>query len=150
VRVQTGLFRTEAAQAWQIADFYVNVATLRELAANRPTLAGKSAAHIGFVAAAVAIALFIWVTALAVLFWRNLGRRWVWLLFVVLGLTTFRMSIATGDVSFQLISFQLFGAGAMWSGSAFDPWVVSVSAPFGAFAFWLHRILSRGTPEPAV
>jgi hypothetical protein len=57
----------------------------------------------------------------------------------VIGIGTARVAPATDQFEFLPLSFQLFGASATWSGSAFDSWIIGASAPLGALLFWLTR-----------
>lgn len=149
-RTQTVLHRSDPAQPWRIVGFNVNVATKADLSVNAFSLAGKSPGFIAFVAATVACPLFMLATFLTALFWRNLPRRWLWLIATVVGVGKFIMNGATGAIGFAPISIQLLGSGATWSGSAFDAWLFSVSLPLGAIAFWLTRALGgKRTVAPA-
>jgi hypothetical protein len=143
VRTETTLGR--AKDGWQLDAFYVSALPIAKVNANKLSLAGRPPAFIAFVVAAAILPLFVLATALAALFQNPLKRRWLWLIFILAGITTFRMNGATGDITFQPLSLQLFSGSAFWSGSAFEPWVFGLSVPLGAVLFWLRRFL----PTPA-
>jgi hypothetical protein len=142
-RVETTLTRTRSAEPWRVADFHLNVASRAELAHNEFTLAGKPPGFLAIVAGLAVNPLFILLTFLSALFWKGLKLRWLWLIAILIGVGTFSMNAASGAWSFNPLSFQLFGASALWSGSAFDPWVIGVSLPLGALAFWLTRPFAK-------
>lgn len=150
VRAQTVLHRSDSEQPWRIVGFHVNVATKADLSANAFSLAGKSPGFIAFVAATVVCPIFMLATFLTALFWKNLPRRWLWLIATVIGVGKFIMNGATGAIGFAPISIQLLGSGATWSGSAFDAWLFSVSLPLGAVAFWVTRALGGKRAVTAV
>ncbi|WP_431286168.1 hypothetical protein [Roseateles chitinivorans] len=101
-------------------------------------LAGKGPLHYVVLLLAVAIPLFI-IYALVLCFRTRFPRRkWLWMLFVALGLVTFRFDWASGAWDFQLVSFLLLGAGATKSGPV-APWVMSLAVPVGAIVFLLRR-----------
>ena len=137
VRAETTLFRAASADPWKVAGFNVNVVTREELAANTFSFSAEPPGVQGVIIAAVIVPLFTLITFLVALFRPGLKPRWVWLIAIALGVGTIYANTGTNALSFLPVSAQLFGAGATWSGSAFDGWVFSASTPFGAAAFWL-------------
>jgi hypothetical protein len=105
------------------------------------SLAGKPPVVQGIVVAAIVVPLFMLAAFWAALLRPGLRGRWVWLLMVAIGFGALRANMSTGEWGFQLLSVQLFGAGANWSGSAFDAWIVTASLPLGALAFWFTYLL---------
>jgi hypothetical protein len=140
VRVETTLVRSASSEAWRVQGLHVRVAQRAELAANAFTLNGKPAGFLAFIAAVALIPLVLWATALCALFWKNLKHRWLWVLFICIGAGQVSMNGATGAIGVMPISIQLFGSGATWSGSAFEPWIFSLSLPVGALVFWVTRL----------
>lgn len=136
VRTETVLARGSGTQAWRVQSFQMNVATKQELAANRPTLVGKPALTLAIIVAAAIMPFVCLLSFLAALFRKGLKHRWIWAIATIFGVGTFSVNVATGAWLFNPLSFQLFGASATWSGSAFDSWVFGVSLPLGALAFW--------------
>lgn len=136
-RAETTLYRAAASEPWKVAGFNVNVLSREELAGRTLDVTVEPPGVQAVIAAAVIFPLFMLATFWVALFRQGLKARWVWLIAVVLGVGTIYADTASDALSFLPISVQLFGAGATWSGSAFDGWVFSASTPFGAAAFWL-------------
>lgn len=82
-----------------------------------------------------AITLFSLVVCIRTKFPR---RKWLWIIFILVGFTQLTINWTTGHVGFSPLSFQLFSASAMASGP-YAPWVVSISFPLGAVMFWRKR-----------
>jgi hypothetical protein len=136
-RSETVLVRPNAEAPWRIETFNIRVVDRSSVPSGAVDITGKPASYVAIVAAAVFNPLFILLTFWAALLWKRVRPRWIWLIVTVLGFVTFSLNAAAGDIGINPLSVQLFGAAAMWSGSVFDPWMVSVSVPFGAIAFWI-------------
>ena len=65
-------------------------------------------------------------------------RKWLWLLFVLLGISTVQINWATGDIGYQLLSAHLLGI-SFASSSPYAPYVISASFPLGAIIFWFRK-----------
>ena len=124
-------------EPWKVSGFQVNVLSREELAGRTFEFMSEPPGVQAVIAAAVIFPLFTLMTFWVALFRPGLKPRWLWLIAIVLGVGTIYADTASDALSFLPISVQLFGAGATWSGSAFDGWVFSASTPFGAAAFWL-------------
>jgi hypothetical protein len=142
VRIRTDIFRPDANSPWRLVNLSVDGAPLQALAANKFSLANKPPLVIVTIVGAILIPLIIWLTAIACLLLNDVKQRWLWFFFILIGLTTLQVGL-NGAWKFQPISFLLFGGGAFWSGSAFEPWVFSVALPVGAILFWIMRALRR-------
>jgi hypothetical protein len=103
---------------------------------NRFTFAGKSLVHYLVFAACIAVPAFILV-ALIVCIRSRIRHKWLWIIFILLGLVAFRFDWASGQFDVQPISFLLFGASAFRVGYA--PWILSFAIPVGAIIFLLLR-----------
>lgn len=77
--------------------------------------------------------------------WRSglFGRRWLWTIGALVGLTSLRMNWSTGETSFQPLMIQLFSAGAVKQ-PIYAPWILSVGFPLIAIIALLRR---RATEE---
>jgi hypothetical protein len=139
VRSETILLRTGPADRWRVEGLHLDAATKAELEVNRFRLENRPPIFYGALALVALTPIFMLLTALAVLFSKALKLRWLWVLASVVGFCTFTMDSVTGVFSVTPLSFLIFGAGATWSGSAFEPWILSWSVPFGALAYWLVR-----------
>jgi hypothetical protein len=100
-------------------------------------LAGKGALHYLFLAAAIAAFAVTVYALVACIRTRWLRRKWLWIVFILLGLGRFAINWTTGDVHAQALHVQLLSASAMAPLGA--PLMVSFSIPFGAIAFLLVR-----------
>jgi hypothetical protein len=65
-------------------------------------------------------------------------RKWLWLIFVSLGIGSISINWTTGQFWFKLLSCQLLGAG-YFAESPYAPWIVQASIPWGAIIFWIKR-----------
>jgi hypothetical protein len=76
-------------------------------------------------------------------------RKWLWILFIIVGIFQLNMDWTTGEISgfiyksageFKInpISVQIFGAG-FFRASDYAPWIVSISFPLGALVFIFKR-----------
>lgn len=104
---------------------------------NRFTLTGKGALHFGFLLAALSILLFIAWTAIVC--WRTKmpKRKWLWMIFVLLGFGSLTLNWTSGEIAYQLIAFVLFGVG--FHQELYGPVLLQVGFPVGAIFFWLRR-----------
>jgi hypothetical protein len=104
---------------------------------NAFTFSGKSAGHFAFLALAIAIPIFILVTAVKC--WRtNIPRRkWLWRIFVLFGILGIKLNWTTGEMFLQLVQFDLLGAG--FKQDLGGPVLIQFSMPIGALLFWLRR-----------
>jgi hypothetical protein len=116
---------------------------------NAFTFAGKNAAHFIFLIVAVAIAIFSIGTTIVC--WRTPipRRKWLWRIFVLLGLVTLTLNWTTGEIRYQLFSFLLFGAG--FTKQLYGPLMLQIGLPVGAVIFWIRRRawLNRPVDETA-
>lgn len=132
----------EADNGLLIRDFTVRLMnrSLWELNAISPkALTFKPTATLLVAGAAVVVPTFILITAVVCLLtpirWR---RKWLWLLFVLIGVTELSVDWMTGETSFHLLNFVLLG-GSVLKGGAYGGWVFSMSLPLGAMIFWVKR-----------
>nr|MDP9126725.1 hypothetical protein [Pseudomonadota bacterium] len=65
-------------------------------------------------------------------------RKWLWVLFVLLGFVTFQLNWTDGSLRVVPLSFQLFAAGVSSPGP-YSPTILSLSIPLGAIVFLLRR-----------
>jgi hypothetical protein len=113
---------------------------------NRFTLEGKTPLEYLVLALAVVIPLFS-IYALVVCVRSKIPRRkWLWVIFIILGVTKFSVNWTNGEWDFVPLALQLFGASG--SASLYGAWIVSVSFPLGALVFLLMK--KRLTAQPEV
>lgn len=116
---------------------------------NRFTLQNKSLIHYAFLAACIAVPVFILVALIVCLFSR-VRLRWLWVIFILFGITQFQLNWTTGQMGFQPISFLVLGASFFRSG-LYGPIVFSFGIPVGAILFLaLRRWLLRKDEPPSL
>jgi len=115
---------------------------------NAFTLTGKTAGHHVVLFLAAFVPLFI-VYALVLCARTPIPKRkWLWVLFVLSGFGQFSLNWTDGALRYNLLSFLMFGGGAMKMGP-YAPWIVSCSFPLGALVF-LYKRKKWLEPQPAV
>lgn len=132
ILVDTQLYRATNSRAWQVQGFHVQAATTAELASNRFSLMGKSAFQYLFLLFTVASPLLMLAALIKVVRTPGLKRKWLWGILAFAGLVALRMNWTTGQLSYQILTIQLIGAGAVRGLSAFSPWILSATVPVGA------------------
>ncbi len=105
---------------------------------NKFTMQGKSIIHYIFLFLAVTIPIFIVVTFIVCLRTPIKKRKWLWTIFVLLGIVQCTINWSTGKIFYQLISFNLLGAGFFY-GNQFGPVMLKIAFPLGAIMFWIKR-----------
>ncbi len=105
---------------------------------NRFELKEKSIVHFAFLSLAVLIPIFIIVTFIVCLRTPIKKRKWLWAIFVLLGFVQCTINWSTGQVAYQLLSFNILGAGFFY-GNEFGPVMLKVAFPLGAIIFWIKR-----------
>lgn len=106
--------------------------------ANRFTFAGKGLLHYAILALVVAVPAFI-IYALVLCIRTPLARRkWLWLLFIAVGIAQFSFNWTDGSLRVQPIYFSLLGAG-FFRASPYAPFIFNVAIPVGAIVFLAKR-----------
>jgi len=105
---------------------------------HRFTFDEKGFLHYGFLFGCIAVPLFILATLVAAIRMKFRKRKWLWIIFVILGIVQFSLNWTTGQVGWKLLNFQLFGSGIL-TASEYTPWFLSFSFPVGAILFWIKR-----------
>lgn len=116
---------------------------------NAFTFARAGPRHYLFFVAAVVIPVFILWSLIVCIRTRFPRRKWLWVLFILAGFVQISLNWTTGEIGLKPLYFQLLGAGAIASG-IYAPWILSVSVPVGAIAFWFKRrrlIQEQGTGQ---
>lgn len=132
-----------AQDEYQVAgiNFQPLEASLQEIHAF--TLGGKTPVHYAFLALGVLFPLLsLW--ALARCFGSDVDRKWLWLVFIALGLGKVSINWTTGEVTTQLLSVQLLSAMVSRTGF-YGAWTIAISAPVGAFWFLVRSWRSESS-----
>jgi hypothetical protein len=105
---------------------------------NQFTLAGKGIGHYAMLASASLVPLFI--VGTLVILWRTpmVRRKWLWALFMAVGIGQLTFNWTTGEVGFQLLQVALLGGGFAKAGP-YGPVLFSVALPVGATIFLVRR-----------
>lgn len=101
-------------------------------------LSNKSILHYIILTMAIIVPIFIVVSTYFCVRTPIPRRKWLWVIFVLLGVSAIKINWTTGQYAIQLLSVHLLGAAA----GAISPhaaWVISASFPLGAIMFWVKR-----------
>ena len=139
LRQDAGLQLIEGLHARQLPDSQEHL--------NAFTVRGKTVAHYLFLAWALVVPIFIVSTLLMVFRTKGVPRRWLWALFVAVGVGQVAFNWTTGQVAVQMIHVTLFGAG-FFKGYPYAPLLLFCSFSVGAVMF-LRRRRSWGVDEAA-
>ena len=118
---------------------------------NRFTIAGKSPLQYFTLACAAASFLFTLYVLFLCILSRDMKRKWLWSIGVLVGVGKFAVNWGTGQWTCQLIAIQIpcFSMGHPLYGT----WAVAVYVPLGAIAFlqrrWKMRSTSQSVPPSA-
>lgn len=85
-----------------------------------------------------AIVLIIIVYALIVCVREPIKNKWLWIIFILIGISKISFVWSSGTFDFQLISFQLLGIGVM-KYHPYGSWILSASIPIGAIVIIFKR-----------
>ena len=99
---------------------------------------GKGARHYTMLLVAIAVPLFIIYALVACIRTRPIRRKWLWIIFILLGFGTLTLNWTSGKLFFNPLSILLLGAGIIKQG-IYAPWAVSITFPLGAVIFLLRR-----------
>jgi hypothetical protein len=120
-----------------VTGFHFNQITDSFEVLNRFALGGKSAVHYLVLAGCIASPCII-LYALIACARAKVRRKWLWIIFILLGLMQIRLNWTTGAWNFNPFSVVLFGAGYSALGP-YAPWILEFGFPIGAIIFLLRR-----------
>ena len=129
----------------QVSTMGMHIRTIPQslIEANEFRLSNKG---LGQYAALLMAFLFPLVTlcALVACLRSNLGfQKWLWILFILFGVSRLDMNWTTGELVFHLAALQLFSAGAY--SEPYGPWTISLSLPIGAILYFATHKIPRYT-----
>lgn len=104
---------------------------------NAFTLRDRSTKSFIFLGLAILIPLFV--IATAIVCWRTPipHRKWLWRIFVLVGISQFTLDWTSGSMGFQPLQINLLGAGFMQQ--PYGPVILQLGIPLGAVLFWIRR-----------
>ena len=105
---------------------------------NRFTWKGKGVRHFVIFGYAVIMPLFMLYALVLCIRTPIPKRKWLWVIFILLGFGQIALNWTDGNLNITPISFQILGAG-FGKLSPYGPWLFSVSFPIGAVVFLLRR-----------
>lgn len=104
---------------------------------NRFTLKGKSVAQYAMLVLwVIAILLTLFAFSLCIRA-KNIKKKWLWLIFILLGVGQVAINWTTNESSFRLFYMQT--PPSMANEVMYGPWILSVSLPLGAIVFLAKR-----------
>lgn len=115
---------------------YRSALPLEEL--HKFSLQKKTVAHYSFLLFSVATLAFILYALILCIKTPINKRKWLWIVFVLVGVGGFSINWTTGETFTQLVSVHLLGIGARTAGP-YAPWIVTFSIPLGALIFLFKR-----------
>lgn len=104
---------------------------------NKFTLSGKNLLQYFVLAMAVILPLFTLYVLVVCLGTKLKGRKWPWVLFILVGVGKIAVNWTTGDWGIQSLSVQLLSASVY--APLYGPWTLAISIPLGAIVFLLRR-----------
>jgi len=116
-------------------DVYPLRASLEEI--NAFTLRGKTPFQIGYLVLAALLPIFTLGTVLVAFRTPIPRRKWLWIVFILLGAGQVSLNWTTDELSYNLISFSLFSAGFFQQ--FYGPLLIQIAVPLGAIIFWFKR-----------
>jgi hypothetical protein len=128
----THLHRASAVAPWEVDGFHINSAPTGDLAANNFTFAHRSPLQYAFLALAILSPALMVAALVKVIRTKDLRRKWLWGIAAFVGVFSFQMNWATGQIFPNFLTVQLIGAGATRGPSAFLAWVLTMTVPIGA------------------
>lgn len=104
---------------------------------DRFSLSGKSPLQYSVLAlGAISLAFSLYALVLCIRT-KMPRRKWLWIIFILIGVGSLSVNWATGQWNFQLMSVQLLSASA--SAPPYGGWVITISVPLGAILFLMRR-----------
>jgi hypothetical protein len=114
---------------------------------NALNLSNKGLIHFIFLGLVMFIPLLI-LFALVMCARTPMRQKWLWIIFILLGVGSLNLNWTTGEFSIGLLHIRLLGAGFAKMAPA-APWIFSISAPVGAVLFLsLRRMMIIAPPAP--
>jgi hypothetical protein len=127
-----------------ISGFYVSQISDSLENINRFTLKGKDAIRYSILATALLLPLFSLCVLVLCIRTQNVKKKWLWILFILVGLGRLAVNWKTGEWHVTPLAFNIPCASA--SAPPYGPWTVAVYVPLGAILFLRERKKKLGRP----
>jgi hypothetical protein len=114
---------------------------------HRFALLEKGPGHWLFLTAMIAVPGFILGSLISCIRTPFKRRKWLWIIFILVGLAQFTFNWSTGQLHLRPLSFALLGSGFTSQG-VYGPWILSTSVPLGAITYWIRRKKIKGQAPP--
>jgi hypothetical protein len=108
-------------------------------------LAGKSPLHYTVLILGITFVLLTVVALIRCATEKGLRRKWLWIIFIIVGIGQFTLEWFSGAWSFKPLFFLLFSAGAGLPG--YGVWEVAIAFPLGAIVYLVRRFLNHRRSE---
>ena len=115
---------------------------------NRFTFEGKGPLHYVVLALAILVPLFVLYVLVVCAKARPLKRKWLWLIFIALGVVQFSLNWTTGTWELKPLSLSLLGAG-FWQAGPSAPVILTIALPLGAIVFLVKQRVRRRSEAAA-
>jgi hypothetical protein len=102
------------------------------------TFKNKGVLHWSFLIVSVLNPLLILWALVVCIKTKPLKRKWLWILFIIVGFIQTNLNWTTGAIKINPLSFTIFGSGFSHP-TEYSPWIFMISVPIGAIVFLLQR-----------
>jgi hypothetical protein len=109
-------------------------------------LAGKNLLQYVTLSFAILIPIFTLYVLVLCIRTKMEKRKWLWIIFIIIGIGKFTVNWTTAQWQFAPLSFQFFGASAF--APMYSAWLISISLPLGAIVFLIRRRKLVASIEP--
>ncbi|WP_194755486.1 hypothetical protein [Aliidiomarina indica] len=123
---------------YEVLDFHVYQTEGSQSSLHAFDLAEKSPIQYAVLLMAIAVPIFILVTLVACIRTPVPSKKWLWIIFIAVGIGSIQVNWTTAEYAIQLFNIQFFGASAFSAGAS-APWIISAAVPWGAIIFWFKR-----------
>lgn len=127
----------KSADRISIIGFHVNQQTASIEEQTKFSLTGKSAIQYLIFVLAIIFPILTIVALIICIRMKLRGRKWPWVLFILIGFCNLSVNWTTGEIHFATLALQMFSASAI--AAFYGPWIISISLPLGAICFLIFR-----------
>lgn len=129
-----------------IEGLHLNLVSQSQKTINAFALRDKGALQIGFLVITAVVPLFILATLVVCFRTVVAKRKWLWYLFIAIGVVQFQLNWTTGALNIVPVGFLLLGGGFTRAGP-YAPYVLAFALPIGAIVFLACRKSLASRPD---